>query len=332
MRGLNLLRTKHPGSGKSRWQCHQQQQISLFVKGYSNGDAARPAFPGSMLFNQILIPLSDPDQYRSVQACMADSVDYVYQYCSDVRRDNSLSDFVIIDVGDNCESAVTDVIAAIIKPISSIKRIVFLGQSAHAAMAKPLGSYFEDKLAISVIEPDWDSGYELHKLYRQAEYVVFVNTMRVLDAAYTGCDCSLVSSDNFRANKVFDLLVRQLKSVDCPVFDHLGASLQPEAADVKRDFLLVENRQSDLEHALNNTHTLREERDWLCVLAQGNTSPVIVENHGSFRDVIVVLSDYKTRLKRKTNKLRDDPLAFLLDSNHKALNHLGDFLRKRRAG
>jgi len=145
MRRLNLLRKEKPY--KQKWREIQQKQIDdLNLPGLK----LYAAFPGSFIFNQILVP-------TGAGSC----------HVSDL--------------------SVVDVILSVIKDLP-LCRVVLLGQEASDICGELLQDQAGSDVSVEMVEPDWNYAMVLHNIYRQAATVVFVNSMRVLDAAYTGCN------------------------------------------------------------------------------------------------------------------------------------------------
>jgi len=189
MRGLNLLRGS--SVSKTAWKNHQYTEIACNI---DRSQELRPLFPGSMLFNQILVPANRMNQF--LPAVLPDTRDVEFEFCS-------------------------------LRSMSSVEQIVFLGKSTGRLIKGVLEENTTD-ISFNAVEPDWNSVYALHTMYRNARHILFVDTMRVLDAAFTGCNCTLIATDEFRRDIAFDFLLRQLDQTRCITYGSNGQLVLPE--------------------------------------------------------------------------------------------------------
>ena len=313
MRGLNLLRDKSDNDLKSAWKNHQYSEIASNIDAHQG---LRPLFPGSLLFNQILVPTEATTSPECLSDVMPDTRDVEFKFCSQQHRDSSLQNTVLIDIDDAVEIPPVEVIDELINSSSSIEQVAFLGKSAGISL-KDLSVNNAD-VGFYTVEPEWRSAYALHALYRNAQHVVFIDSMRVLDAAFTGCGCTLVATDDFQKDVAFDFLLNQLDKTECTAYDPNGRILLSKQEECS--FNITENNIHDVKAQLAaGSRLLPEADDWLTSLVCEKVSPVIdcSDNNsgGSWSNIL----DRKTRFLRKASKLRDDPVAFLSDSDSRIL-------------
>ncbi len=302
---------------KRRWEKHQQSQIHKFVHTELELQAV---FPGSMLFNQILVPTEEAVSLRHFPVCTPESVNVVYEYCSNIHSDSELNHSILIDTGELDSIDSVDGIVKVIENYSAISQLVFVGQSARHALIGLLESRLTRKMKVTVVEPDWDSIYSLYKFYRQAHHVIFVDTMRVLDAAYTRCDCSMVATNDFRSGPTFDVLQYYLDTLSCPVFDQRGSPLCQSGVGIELPFMIVENKRSNLTRVLAAAQPGDDHpTDWLDDMLDADNTPVIDRRRDALNHSLGSMRDRKTRYSRKLAKLRNDPLTFMVDSNFRIL-------------
>ncbi len=323
MRRLNPLRKKTPN--KKKWLESQQKQIDDFNQ---TGLTLRAAFPGSFLFNHILVPV---DNHIASDGNIAtpDVSDIVYANCSDAGRDSGFKNTIVIDAHDNTDLSVTDAIVEVVNKLLPA-RVVLLGQSTFTTFGDLLKENIDCKVKVDMVEPDWDHAVKLHNIYRQAKMCIFLNSMRVLDAAYTSCDCLLIADDSFCKESVFKVTHKQLVRVGCEVIDKSGRIINPEeiediATHSDGPFeLIIDNSIAALDRALYQSGLTYEggmvNKDWLSDYRMLESDPIIIPFQSNNR--LSDLKDRKTGVSRKFAKLRYDPCAFFSDSNSAALRIL----------
>jgi len=256
MRGLNLLRGS--SVSKTAWKNHQYTEIACNI---DRSQELRPLFPGSMLFNQILVPANRMNQF--LPAVLPDTRDVEFEFCSQLQGDSQNT--VLLDIDDTVESPPSDIILKLMRSMSSVEQIVFLGKSTGRLIKGVLEENTTD-ISFNAVEPDWNSVYALHTMYRNARHILFVDTMRVLDAAFTGCNCTLIATDEFRRDIAFDFLLRQLDQTRCITYGSNGQLVLPEESGYK--FNIAENNIHEVNRQLAaNTCSLNVEDDWLAYTA-----------------------------------------------------------------
>ncbi len=307
----------HP---KCSWQVHQQTQIDSFNKTELK---LQPVFPGSMLFNQIAVPTKSARSLFEIPMCTPESVNVVYQYCGDVHTDNELSNSILIDSGDYDSVESVTGIVKLLESDAEIDQLIFLGHSARDVLFPLLKDRLKKELIVTVVEPDWSSIYSQYLLFRQARHVIFFDSMRVLDAVFMRCNCSLVATSSFRSCATFNVLLHHLQELACPVYDQTGSLLSRLSGDVELPFMIAENQRSNLMRALEAAKYDDGRRtDWLDDLLNVDNTPVIDRRRDALHSPVERMRDRKTRFSRKLAKLRNDPLAFLADSNFRILRCL----------
>jgi len=328
MRCLNLLRKEIPD--KHTWRSIQQKQIDEFNQ---TDLALRAAFPGSYIFNHIMVP-TDSANACHVKLAAPDVSDIVYANCSDTSRDYSIKNTIIIDADEISDLSVVNTVASLLIELSR-PRVVVLGKATYDVCSELLKAKTGIDVELVMVEPDWHNAVALHNIYRQASIVCFINSMRVLDAAFTGCECLLVTDDKFRKMPVFNVLRKELGRVDCNVFDESCQIRDVMDDSDKSSFLIVDNSVSALNRVLHQS-TLEggeksTDKDWLSDYANIDTDPVVNTVHLHQGSRLSGLRDRKTGINRKVAKLRDDPHAFFSDSNSAALRFVARTLWAKSA-
>ena len=320
MRRLNMLRKKKPC--KEKWQEIQQKQIDEFNQ---TGLTLRAAFPGSFVFNHILVPV-DGASASYGEIISPDVSDIVYANCSDIDRDPGFENSIVIDSGDSCDLSDIDIIVGVVNKLLPA-RVVLLGQTTFDVFGELLKDNIDSEVEVDLVEPDWGHAVTLHNIYRQAKTVIFVNSMRVLDAACTGCNCLLIADDSFCETPSFKTLNKQLAMVGCNVFDKSGQLKKPDEIEdtgISSDgssYLIVDNSISALDRALQQPDIAcdmsKANKDWLSDYTMLKSDPIISPFQSINR--MSDLRDRKIGISRKVAKLRNDPRAFFSDSNNATL-------------
>ena len=326
MRGLNLLRHTADTVSKVAWKNYQQKQVACNTAA---DVALRPLFPGSMLFNQILVPSNTP--VSSLPTVFPDTRDMELEYCNRGANESLHKNTIAIDIEGIVEKPPVDAIIQLVKCHGHIEQVAFLGKSARRLLKGLTDEINKTGLSIITVDPDWRSVYELHALYRDAHHVLFIDTMRVLDAAYTGCNCTLIATDDFRRDVAFDYLVTQLDKLTCVTY---GSDCQPIFPEMSVcNFKIAENNIHDVNVQLASEVCTSPTADWLTAELNEKALPVIdvADNEcgGAWSNVL----DRRTRFLRKARKLREDPGAFLADSDYRILKAVSRvFPDHRKAG
>ena len=94
---------------------------------------------------------------------------------------------------------------------------------------------------------------------------------------------------------------------------------------------LIDNRLGDLRSALTQS-TAGQDDDWLAeyMVAAELNKPVIHEEDG-FRKKVQAITDARISLRRKGQKLQEDPKQFCVDSKNPVLRAIGRLLPSRVA-
>ena len=228
----------------------------------------------------------------------------------------------LVDIdGDSANDSIASVIVEhAIK--MQVERIVLLGQSAYNLYADLIR--LQSSIEVSVYEPDWVSAAALHSVYRQAAFVLFVNTMRILDAACTGCRCSLIAGDEIQKQLTFGVLQDFLNSTACGIYAESGQSISGEVPEFLQSHVVVENSQSAVQKILKRCEDTGDaQQDWLIELNLEDSAPVIALSHSLAGKYMKSLRDKKTGIHRKFVKLYDDPKSFFADSKFRTLRAIG---------
>ena len=331
MRRLSLLRKDK--SKKQKWRDIQQKQID---ESNASDLKLHAAFPGSYIFNQILVPIEDHSGcHRDLAA--PEVSDIVYANCSNKLRVRGFENAVVIDADEIRDQSVVDVILMVIQRLT-VTRVVLFGQEVFDVFGELLKDKAGGDIKVELVEPDWSYAVTLHNIYRQANTVVFINSMRVLDAAYTGCECLLIADEAFQKIPAFSVLHEQLSRVGCSVLDESGQVRVIE--DIGDDlgsasYQIVENSVTALDRTLYHSDAVdgdkQETSDWLLDYTNTFDDPVIKSSHLPAGNKLSDLRDRKTRIDRKLAKLRDDPRAFFSDSNSGALRFVARTLWAKSA-
>lgn len=304
---------------KHQWLTQQQAQVRrLGVAGL------QVAFPGSLLCNHILLPVASSQGYCTNQLAVPDVSAVVYEYCSRVERYTFLEGALVVDIdGDSDVDLIASVIVEHAKKLRA-KQVVLLGKSAYRLYADAIRSQLSVQLC--VYEPDWMSAVALHGVYRQAALVLFVNTMRVLDAACTGCRCGLIADRKMQNHQTFGMLQSYLRSAGCDVYAVSGVATFGKNSGTLRSHTVVENNHAAVQKALRRgANTEVAEPDWLAELCLHDAVPVITPCQSVASQWLTNLRDSKTAAQRKFAKFYDDPKAFFEDSKFRTLRVIGKF-------
>ena len=331
MRGLNLLRGRFRSDKKNSWA---RRQSAALVR-VSADENLRPVFPGSMLFNHILVPVEQSIPALQTPLLVPDTRDVEFAFCSLRPVENRLQHTALVDFDGAVEHLPLYAIKHLIQSGSPVDRVTVLGKSSRRAfnsLTKGSGA----SVRLIDMEPEWHSIHSMHSLYRNAEQVIFVDTMRVLDAAYSGCNAVLVATEKFRCDPAFDLLLRHLDKVGCSAYSESVERLVPSQKNYT--FAVVENNIGHLKKQLAG----EKPTDWLTFFCQpdpatddpmpASSKPIIPTADMAVGGLWSNVQDRRTRFLRKANKLREDPRSFLQDSNHALLKRVSRVLPERKAG
>jgi len=156
MRRLNLLRKEKPY--KQKWREIQQKQIDdLNLPGLK----LYAAFPGSFIFNQILVPTDAGS--RHVDLVIPEVSDIIYANCSDKSRERGFENTIVIDIDEISDLSVVDVILSVIKDLP-LCRVVLLGQEALDICGELLQDQAGSDVSVEMVEPDWNYAMVLHNI------------------------------------------------------------------------------------------------------------------------------------------------------------------------
>ena len=204
----------------------------------------------------------------------------------------------------------------IVENTPCIENIVLLGVELEYLKQELLIEF-----PVTVLSPDWMSPVALYSIYQQANHIVFVDTLRSMDAAFTGCCCTVMFSAEFQKDHRFPIWNSCLsKASDCKVIDSGGSLVKPVVTIGKVPFLICENNLIELEKAIkvvsgNSAGNTDEYKSfWLDGLPSGLGDAVVTLSGSSSGARKSDARDRLTGLSRKWDKLRHDPYAFFIDS------------------
>lgn len=304
---------------KNQWREFQQTQLDQYNS--VNADL-RLAFPGSMLFNHFLLTTADDTQSANKELSVPDVSELIYEFCSSYVPDPRLAGAVVIDVGESVSDALAEVVGRELCKLQP-RHLVCLGVATQQLFGENIKKYCNG-LSVSTIEPDWMSATSLHSIYRQAQITVFVGTLRVLDAAATGCNSLLIADADIENNPVFPVLHNYLTRCDSKVICAGGTA---HGANRTSSFMLVDNNHHSLKLASAKEMV---DQDWLAEFIDRDNTPLIRPYRTKKNVATEYLNGKKIQLGRKTAKLTRDPVAFFLDSKNTVLQRIGRILRSMR--
>jgi len=310
------MRVKNSLHAMQGWRDFQFQQID---DNLESTNKVQPLFPGSMLFNQVLIPAEQSVSVAMMPAILADTRDVELQYCTELLHSNEHKNRLILDLGCADYAVPKDALINLISGYSWIDRIAVFNESS-VQLVKNLLKKADLLIPIEIIEPDWSSAFALHACYRSARHLIFIDSMRVLDAAYTGCSCTLLASTEFKSQVSFGLLLRQLAQVNCLAFDSNGKLESDDYGSCA--FYVAENSIGDVEQYLSDRSSVDVNGDWLERVSHNNSKPIIQTNRHHSAGFKSTVLDKKTRLARKLRKLQENPDAFFADSENPVLKNI----------
>ena len=331
MRGLSMLGTGKVPAHETLWCGLQQSQIDQLA----GANTAHPLFPGSMLFNQIMLPLNTGGSRVDVDSLIPETLDPVFEFCSTYDVERGLTGALVIDAGQTIVEKCTDTLARIISDQSSADKIVLLGSELSS-----LVNLLDTDKPIVTLTPERYSASALHGIYRLAKHTVFIDTLRAMDAAHTGCSCSVIFTSEKLQSAASNIWVQSLGSaIDCVVRDVSGRVLTADTEHNLFPFAVVDNNQAALaqlckqvsDYCGDGTPANDSQVHWLDCLTE-DVQQAVIRLPDSGADSIGLL-DKKTVAVRKLVKLRQDPYAFLSDSKINLLRRAATWFQpKRKAG
>jgi hypothetical protein len=331
MRRLNLFGKRSRPTRQPSWCSLQQNQIDQVA----GANTASPLFPGSMLFNQIMLPLDTGCSRVDVQSFLPETLDPVFEYCSTYGQDCDVTGALVIDAGQTVAGKCIQAINRIIANMQSAGKIVLLGNESAS-----LYDSLDTNKIIEVLAPECYSPSALHRIYRLAKHTVFIDTLRSMDAAHTGCRCSVIFSDKKLRSLAGDIWVRSLSCTEnCVVCDVSGRALTVDTENDQYPFAVVDNDKAALAELCKqgpggrSPELLQNDKQthWLDNLTSASCQPVIRLPDNSANSID--LRDKKTAVVRKLVKLRQDPYAFLSDSKINLLRRTAKWFQpERKAG
>lgn len=372
MRGLNHLSAHQHHVAWQSFQCaavereinkvllseHQDEQQTFQLR-------AVPLFPGAMMFNQIILIKSPLDvslegSYLPQNMLLpetADSFDSYYESFNRVVAENELSGTVIIDCSNG--TRVAETVGTKTEPVSDpaltqrhltqlehqvellnseydqIDTVLFLQKESYRLFREN----YSGPLKIRFHQPDWRVFAEILYLYRCAAHVIFVNNLRVLDAAYSACNCSAVVDDAVDPLR-HEALLRLLEN---NAYCHL--LLQPSIGSPcgssvdNISISLCDNNRAAFTAAISmlikNTPAKSADEDFI----ESIDSPPLGESNIPVINVSAFITstlrgrlvNRRIKFLRKANKLREDPKTFCKDSSNVLIRSIGSVIPEKKA-
>ncbi len=315
MRRLSLYSRKSNG-----WECYQRSQIEK--RGFSE---LTPAFPGSLIFNHLLVDCNSPRTTPGQDITVPDVSHVVYDYCTKVVEASEFDNSLVIDVDINArELEFADTLRQICTSIA-VESITILGNKAFQQYESVVRHVCGSRCHVAVYEPDWMSVKELHAIYRQAKSVLFIDSMRVLDAVGTGCQCSLIVGKKLQSASVFAPLMRYLQTSGCDVYsdDCLCERRSIPVGNID-SFCIVENSLAEVRAVLDEEAEKSHSAAESLIKSICRSSDPVVRAYSPWPDRI--LSSLNTKYitaRRKIDKLLENPVGFCKDSDYRLLQLLG---------
>lgn len=320
-----------PGRYHGRWRDHQHAMINTAVQRWQAVQPdgciklrAAALLPGSMLFNQMVLDTGDSGTPAESLPLSFESLDEIYRSLLHPDGELSFDNFLL-----DCESSDSEVLLQVRSLLQKLKQqypdvrqVAVLG-GCSTALRQCCASL---QLECLSLYPKWYGISEHLAIYRRARHCLFVDSNRVIDAAMTQCQSTLLLTERAGARRCSGALLHCLSATNhCEV---VGAEqYDTNVAAVKG--LVCENRLGDLHRALSRAVMLTspEDRpcknDWLSIALQGGTEAVVARPVLPVSDFIDRIKLQRIVLKRKFGKLREDPKGFFGDSRNRHLRHLG---------
>lgn len=329
----SLSRFRWLGSSSS-WSKHQQKCISDAVESIqSNTDVAdpisiTPLIPGARLFNQMLMSDQQSSQGKVDAQPAVSSLDPVYESLSyPMQWPQGATILVDVNVPDQwCLETLRETVVSHCEngdfdsPVESL--VVLQGHQ----LTELKNTFADFPIRVQSLHPDWCNTAQMLAYYRSALHTIFINTSRVADAAFCGIDSTLICNQTFIESLKTDALMRVLsESPTCKIHGE-SPFLQSDESPV---YSVIDNRIADLNTALSQMPVQKTE-DWLSeyrVSAELN-KPVIDDEIG-WRKKAQAIIDTRITLRRKGQKLQEDPKQFCIDSRNPMLRALGRLLPSR---
>ncbi len=315
----------------SCWRNLQQAQIDQ----HAGESGAKALFPDAMLFNQILVPGGNGHGIPHGMAFAPETLDPVYEFCGPQRIQTVPASALVIDMNGELPEECIGTVRSIIKNNATLNNIVVLANNTPEFVQQ-----LDTDLAVTIVSPNGMSAAAYHAIYRQAKHTIFVDTLRSMDAAHTGCLCSMLFSKAFEKSMAYPLWVSCLtESSYCHVFDSSGRQIQSAETQNVPHYMICENDVDELEKLMsivNGTSTpdmCDGQNSWIDRLPSAPRRVVVSVPCGESVTGPDAVRDRITRVRRKLGKLVQDPYAFFIDSRIGVLQKIARiFSPEQRAG
>lgn len=311
------------------WEKHQVKAISKVVVPTGSRSSAmdlprvEPLFPGSYLCNHLVVlehgaAVSVVDEV----SCEA-SLDTIYESMSHSPA-TLFESYILIDAEHLDEVTMPLLLDAVYQNMEGANALLVLN-SSNLPRIKRL--FIDLPLKVESVDPEWRNAASIIALYRNANYCVFVDSFRVMDAAVSGCPVSLISSMAFVRQQSTDALWHYLeRNPNCQL------SGAPSVGGENTVVAIVDNSLHEIQRVLKGSHETTYE-DWLDEYRQrpANSGQVILPNSSVWFKPDQNLRSLKLSLRRKAQKLSEDPKRFFSDSNIPVFRYLGKLIPMREA-
>jgi len=291
------------------WEKHQRREINRFLRQYAEAQnpdrACVPAYPGSMLFNQIAVLSACRNSSSALPRF--ESLDPVYESLSYTDSGYPADNSILLDCQvwrPDLEKILAAEFDQLVRSNGEVSRVVILS-GPHRARLERLCKQLS--LNTVVKNAPWWNGAAMLYLYRSVSHVLFVDTARSLDAAMIGVECTMIASHEYSQSPVSSVLFSALSQLPCcrlrQQLAHAHETTEYEILDhISANLTIVENSAAAVVSVLGVDCT--------------ESSDATVIRAGGFRQ-----QRWKNRLgnlhvstRRKVRKLTEDPHAFFADS------------------
>ena len=333
MRSLNLLRAcRSP-------DCWKEHQLSCIADAVSAMDSKiandsvssiDPLIPGSRLYNQLL----KIDQRAAPLALQCQpsisSLDPVYESLSYPMQWPQGST-ILVDINDPDQWCIDTLRKTIDKLLNNnateaaLDTLLVLQPSQLTELKNIFASY---PIQVQSLHPEWCNAAKMFAFYRGASHTVFINTARAADAAFFDIPSTLICGQVFIESQKTNALWKVMADTSA---GQLVCALPLDQDHELPRVSLIDNRLGDLRSALTQS-TAGQDDDWLAeyMVAAELNKPVIHEEDG-FRKKVQAITDARISLRRKGQKLQEDPKQFCVDSKNPVLRAIGRLLPSRVA-
>lgn len=333
MRGLNLLRAcRSPDC----WKRHQlsciEDAVSAMDGKIANDSVSSidPLIPGSRLYNQLL-----KIDHRAAPLALkcqpsVSSLDPVYESLSYPMQWPQGST-ILVDINDPDQWCIDTLRETIDKLLNNnvsetgLDTLLVLQPGQLTGLKNMFASY---PIRVQSLHPEWCNAAQMLAFYRGASHTVFINTARAADAAFCDIPNTLICGEVFIESQKTNALWKVIAGTSA---SQLVCAVPTDQDHELPRTSLIDNRLGDLRSALTQS-IVRQDDDWLTeyMVAAELNKPVIHGEDG-FRKTVQAITDTRISLRRKGQKLQEDPKQFCVDSKNPVLRAIGRLLPSRVA-